>query len=124
MGAAALLALGVALWIGSDVLRQLAVWCLIALGSFYLAHVALSAQGAARRGSVDLSYGVYIYAFPMQQAVTEWSLQRGWPLWVCMGASLGLVLALAWLSWFGVERPCIRAAQKRQIRTLSTLKRA
>lgn len=113
MAAAALLAAGVALWVTSDTVRQVAVWGLIALGTFYLAHVAASAQGGARRGRVDLSYGVYIYAFPVQQAVTQWSLSAGWPLWACMSLSLVLVLVLAWLSWFRVERPCIEWAQRR-----------
>lgn len=113
MGAAALLALGVALWTASDALRQLAVWCLIALGTFYAAHVAMPAHATPGRGRVDLSYGVYIYAFPVQQAVTQWSLRHDWPLEVCMGVSLGVVLLLAWGSWRVVERPCMAWAQHR-----------
>ena len=112
MGVAALVALALAWWVPSDTARQGAVWALVALGVFFAAHWRMPPGHAAGRGRVDLSYGVYIYAFPVQQAVTEWSLRAGWPLWVCLGASLALVLALAWLSWFGVERPCIRGAQR------------
>ena len=114
MAGAALLAAGAALATGNDAVRQVAVWGLIALGTFYLAHVATTtAQGDdARHGRVDLSYGVYIYAFPVQQAVTQWSLRAGWPLWICMSVSLVLVLVLAWFSWFKVERPCIEWARR------------
>ena len=114
MGVAALLPIGGALWAGSDAVRQLAVWSLVALGTFYMAHAAVPVQAGAGggRGRVDLSYGVYIYAFPVQQAVTQWSLQHGWPLWACMATSLALVLALAWGSWFTVERPWIAWAQR------------
>ena len=116
MGAAALAAGLAALTVASDAWRQLAVWSLVALGVFYVAHVGVPAQRRAGRGRVDLSYGVYIYAFPIQQAVTQLGLSRGWPLWGCMVASLVLVLALAWCSWIAVERPCIAAAQ-RSLRT-------
>ena len=95
----------------SQLLRQFAVWALVACGVFHAAHAGRP-QGWGR-GQVDLSYGVYIYAFPVQQAVTQWSLRHGWPLAACMALSLVLVLALAWVSWFRVERPCIEWAQRR-----------
>lgn len=55
----------------------------------------------------DLSYGVYIFAFPTQQTVA-WLLQSRLP-W---GAELALVLVttfgLALLSWHLVEKPALR----------------
>lgn len=48
---------------------------------------------------MDVSYGVYIYAFPIQQAVTAFSLSNGWSFGVCIALSLALVLALAAVSW-------------------------
>lgn len=108
MAAAALLAALCAHYTSIEPLRQLAVWSLVALGVFFTAHAAAPRQQG--RGRVDLSYGIYIYAFPVQQAVTELSLRHGWPLAVCLALSLALVLALALVSWFGVERPCIQWA--------------
>lgn len=123
MAAAALLAVVSAMYVETALLRQVAVWTLIACGIFYLAHLGYSdaagagagaGTGAHRgvRGRIDLSYGVYIYAFPIQQAVTALCLARGWSLWVCLLLSLVPILLLAWLSWFGVEQPSMRAAQR------------
>jgi len=55
----------------------------------------------------DLSYGIYIYAFPVQQAVTEISLKHGLSKPICLAAALIVVLLLALLSWICVERPAI-----------------
>lgn len=96
----------------TDALRQWAVWGLVSLGTFFAAHAAVSANAHSAKGRVDLSYGVYIYAFPIQQAATQWSLAHGWPLWACMAISLVMVLLVAWVSWTQVERPCIAWAQR------------
>jgi len=55
----------------------------------------------------DLSYGIYIYAFPVQQAVAH--------LWdsdlhalTMIVVSLPVTYALAWLSWRLVESPALR----------------
>jgi peptidoglycan/LPS O-acetylase OafA/YrhL len=56
----------------------------------------------------DLSYGVYIYAFPIQQALVPFSLSFKWPALANMALSLPLVLLLAWLSWRYVEAPALR----------------
>lgn len=54
----------------------------------------------------DFSYGLYIYAFPMQQLTLWWlGPQAGDAL--LFGASLGLTLACAVLSWHGVEKPML-----------------
>lgn len=91
--------------------RQMAVWIGVSCGIFYIAHVGAHAAGILR-WRADLSYGVYIYAFPVQQAVTEHGLRVGWGLAWCLSVSLALILTLAVLSWYGVERPCILAAQR------------
>lgn len=113
MAAVAALAAACAFFTGSILLRQAAVWVLIACGTFYAAYAG-SPRGAVRVGGrVDLSYGVYIYAFPVQQAMTELCLRQGWSFAVCMLLSIVPVLLLAWLSWHWVERPSIRAAHRR-----------
>jgi peptidoglycan/LPS O-acetylase OafA/YrhL len=51
----------------------------------------------------DLSYGVYIYAFPIQQALVPWT---GTPLNNLL-ASLPLILLCAAFSWHFVEHPAL-----------------
>jgi len=54
----------------------------------------------------DFSYGVYIYAFPVQQAITQ--LMGGAATWYWnIIASTPVVLVLAVLSWITVERPAL-----------------
>ncbi|MDR0224930.1 MAG: acyltransferase [Burkholderiaceae bacterium] len=110
MALAALALAGVALVTSSTMSRQVAVWGLVALACFYLAHAGREA--GRRRWRVDLSYGVYIYAFPVQQALTAVALREGWSLGLCLLLSLALTLVLAWLSWHAVERPAMLMAQR------------
>ena len=62
-----------------------------------------------RRGVLagDFSYGVYIAAFPVEQAVRQWAgAAATW--WSVLAISAPLVLALAMLSWHFIERPSLR----------------
>lgn len=112
MGWAAVLASAYALCSTSVWMIQGAVWGLVVLGTFYVAHVGNPGPHRTTRERIDISYGVYIYAFPVQQAVTALCLRQGWPLMVCLLLSLILVLLLALLSWHCVEKPGIRAASR------------
>jgi peptidoglycan/LPS O-acetylase OafA/YrhL len=63
------------------------------------------------RPKADLSYGVYLWAFPVQQIVAS-----AWPsgdnlLGLC--ASVPLTLIIAAFSWYGLERPILRGARIR-----------
>ena len=62
-----------------------------------------------RRG--DMSYGVYIYAFPIQQALVPFSLSFRSPAFANIALSFPLILLLAWLSWRLVEAPALRFKQ-------------
>jgi len=62
--------------------------------------------------SRDLSYGVYVYAFPVQQVLALAGVQRFGPA-VFILAAVALVVPLAWLSWTFVERPSLRLARRR-----------
>lgn len=57
-------------------------------------------------GDRDYSYGIFLYGFPVQQA-----LMASWPtlspMMLCAAATL-LVLPLAMVSWHLVERPALR----------------
>lgn len=59
--------------------------------------------GITRRG--DISYGVYIYAFPVQQLLVPMSNEWALPWLGNILLSTLPVLALATLSWIWVERP-------------------
>ncbi len=55
----------------------------------------------------DVSYGLYIYAFPVQQALADLG-GDSWPLVVYLVATVVATVPLAAASWFLVERPCLR----------------
>lgn len=63
----------------------------------------------------DLSYGVYIYAFPMQQLLASCGL-AALPVFAFAGLSAAAVLPLAALSWFLIEKPSqsLKARLKRK----------
>lgn len=58
----------------------------------------------------DLSYGLYLTAFPAQQTLI--ALQPGVAPGTLALATLAVCAPLAWLSWTFVERPLIRGATK------------
>jgi peptidoglycan/LPS O-acetylase OafA/YrhL len=60
----------------------------------------------------DLSYGTYLYAFPIQQLLVQHFALRS-PM-LLFAAATPLVLAVAAISWFSVERPALRWAKQRQ----------
>jgi len=62
---------------------------------------------AARDNPTDLSYGIYIWAFPVQQTVTL-MLGTAATWWANVLLSLPVVLGLAFLSWRLVEAPMLR----------------
>jgi len=110
----------------SDVIPMTRTWFLVALGlciaSIYagwldyggliaFAYVVvwvgleLPIRDLERRG--DLSYGIYLYAFPVQQLLAVRAGYR-WGVAVYILLTLVLVVPLAVGSWFLVERPALR----------------
>jgi peptidoglycan/LPS O-acetylase OafA/YrhL len=61
----------------------------------------------------DYSYGVYIYAFPVQQLLSGFGMNRFGP-WVFTLLSFILVGPVAVLSWWFVERPVLGLAHRRR----------
>ncbi|HVH76679.1 MAG TPA: acyltransferase [Stellaceae bacterium] len=60
---------------------------------------------AARFG--DLSYGLYIYGWPVEQTI-KWLSHGRAPWWVLFGLGLPIAGSLAFLSWHLVESPALR----------------
>ena len=66
-------------------------------------------RGVRPLGSIrtDISYGIYIWAFPVQQCIVQWG-RPGMDWTTNIALSLPIVLSLAWLSCHAVERPAQR----------------
>ena len=84
---------------------QLAVNLLLGYVVLYLAYVP---GGFVRRFNQlgDYSYGIYIYAFPLQQAVV--ALVPGVSVWNLTWSSYALTCSIAALSWHILEKPLLR----------------
>lgn len=61
----------------------------------------------------DLSYGIYLYAFPVQQALI-WALARHLHWWPRLLVTMLVTLACAWLSWHLVEKQALRLKPRRR----------
>ncbi len=66
-------------------------------------HLPFTAVGAVN----DYSYGIYIYAFPIQQLLVMWGLNR-WGYWPYALLSVAAVIPFAVASWWLVEKHALR----------------
>ena len=98
-----------ALWRWLDLAR-------VALLAWFLlnAVAALSRAWPEPVGWPDLSYGIYLYGFPIQQALVL--LRPDWDGWTVFAASSVLTLLAAALSWYGVEAPALRLKNRLGVR--------
>jgi peptidoglycan/LPS O-acetylase OafA/YrhL len=97
---------------------MLASWGCYEGGGMIMAMIAVFAGGALLAAfgirlwvplpapPVDISYGVYLYAYPVQQIVIM--AQPGWSAVACLGVALPIVVSLAFLSCRLVEGPALR----------------
>ena len=112
-GAAALLALVAALSAG-HVLSEPAAHVLRCAGllyaTFWIGYVPAGRMRLYNRAG-DYSYGIYIYAFPIQGLVV-WAFGPQGP-WTNVALSLPPTLLLAALSWHLVEKPALSFARPR-----------
>lgn len=76
-------------------------------------HLPWGARLTDRLG--DLSYGMYIFAFPVQQIVVELGRDRGWSFTTHLGLSFLVTSVLAYVSWHALERPALRFKPKRVV---------
>lgn len=89
-------------------------------GKDYLAHIPLAymllvigATWGVRWGSVnDISYGVYIYAFPIQHLLGIYCNAAEWGYLLAAAGCLVATIPIAWASWVFVERPIIKWARR------------
>jgi peptidoglycan/LPS O-acetylase OafA/YrhL len=77
-------------------------------GAYFLLWLALTPNQILARlhPSADISYGVYLYGWPIQKLV-YWYLPNISP-WLGLLLTAALVFPMAWLSWKLVEAPCLR----------------
>lgn len=72
----------------------------------------------------DLSYGVYIYAFIVQQTLA-WRFGSRLSFGACLTLSVAITLACAWLSWHLIEKRALsRAPRKPAVRDALAIEQA
>lgn len=88
---------------------------LLFFGTYLVLYVALSfVVGVSVRGrEVDLSYGVYLYGFPIQQLLLFYSNMTLHPV-VLFVVSACLSYAFAWVSWVSIEYPCLQVVRSKK----------
>ncbi|QRZ61199.1 acyltransferase [Rothia sp. ZJ932] len=57
---------------------------------------------------IDISYGVYIYAWPVQQMLIFFG-SANWGVVINIFLTLILTIPIAWISWRYIEKPCLRS---------------
>ncbi len=62
--------------------------------------------GVALADRTDLSYGMYLYGWPVQQALVQ--LFPAASLWALLLPALVVSALVAWVSWHGIEAPALR----------------
>ncbi|WP_186760213.1 acyltransferase [Arthrobacter alpinus] len=60
----------------------------------------------------DVSYGAYIYAFPVQQLLAVFGAYH-WGVWIFTVVAVFATMPLAIVSWLAVEQPIMRLARRR-----------
>ena len=104
---AALSAAGLAALAASGVGLPLAFPFLAGYAALW-AGMSLRAEGRATRRHADLSYGMYLYAWPVQQLLVQ-AFGRSLTAWTLFLLALPPTVLLAALSWRFVEAPFLRS---------------
>lgn len=104
------LGLSIFFFLGPRGIERFAMLCFAAAS----VHLALNYDFGAKFTDPigDLSYGVYIFAFPVQQVVTHWGRKLDLSFLTLFGLSLLGTSALAYASWHIVERRALRFKPK------------
>lgn len=78
--------------------------------AFIVLYLAYGTKPRISTNGVDLSYGVYLYAFPVQQLISLYA--PGMTSTALFLSTVAVTAPLAALSWFIVERPALRVKQR------------
>ena len=108
-GALVLVVASLALLLGRPLL---ALWLTIPTLTLLFGITATPGVRSAGRFG-DMSYGIYIYAFPVQQTFI-WLYKDSLGFWQLLAASAAVTVVLAFLSWHLVENPALRFKPKRR----------
>lgn len=85
---------------------------LVTYGVISLSTVLWQPQVIAKN---DISYGVYIYAFAVQQLLAVFGANEWGRLWFSLAAAV-LTVPLAAASWIFVERPIMRRVRRKKVK--------
>ncbi len=96
--------LAIGLLIGSGFLGLLP-WAHALMGPWLILRIGALRIFSHKEGRIDLSYGLYLYAYPIQQQLVQ--LFPAWPAWGNFLLGLTVAGAFALWSWFRVERPAL-----------------
>jgi peptidoglycan/LPS O-acetylase OafA/YrhL len=104
----ALAAAGVILaaWLPHSLLQSILVWLFVPYATIVFAWNA--PEFLKKFKNLDYSYGIYIYAFPLQQLMSMYGQRHGWSFTMILACSLILTIAAAALSWHWVEKPALK----------------
>jgi peptidoglycan/LPS O-acetylase OafA/YrhL len=88
-------------------------WAFLVCGTYAVCYLALSTGVNLRLFGrrVDLSYGTYLYGWPVAQLLLYVTGQQFTP-WLLFAASLPLTFLVAFLSWWLVEYPALRLVRR------------
>jgi len=107
-----LLALGTVLIVGST--GTSFVWVAATLGiALATLSVGLLFVDPCIKGRFDISYGMYLYAFPVQQLIINKTALGFYP---SMAVTTVAVIGLATLSWLLIEQPALRFVHRKNTR--------
>lgn len=93
-------------FIDNAVLMMVMLWFVV---PYVMLVAAFKAPAVCRKmNGFDYSYGIYIYAFPVQQIVSQMGVERQWSWGTVLVVSTLATILLAALSWNYVEKPALR----------------
>ena len=99
----ALALLGLLFFIENPTVVMVVLW--FAMPYFMLVFAYRAPAIFRKVNGFDYSYGIYIYAFPIQQIVSQLGMRAGWSWEAVLLVSTLVTLAAAALSWHLVEKP-------------------
>jgi peptidoglycan/LPS O-acetylase OafA/YrhL len=111
---AILLGLSLAALLSSALLGHFYAACLIC-GTYAVLFLALSTESSIKIAGhrVDLSYGIYLYGWPIQQLLLYFFFAWMTPV-ILFLAAMVLTGATAWASWRFIEAPCLLLVRNRK----------